>query len=307
MANPFLRAASAVGQSVRRIVRRYKKAFVFAVCGDRHAQRVEVAIRFLKQFSKKDIVIVQTRVGIQIDHDQVITVDVDPRYDNHQASIFLKTSLHRTLGNSYRQFCYLDNDIIAVDPGVDTIFDLALPPIAFAHDFVSLEVFSPYAVECDCNYAACNHLHQAIEKTFGVRITKPGWQHWNGGVFVFNHESAEFMETWHRWTMQIFGQAPWRTRDQGTLAAAIWKFGLQDHPTLPRSFNYIVDPYYGFPLPDRIALQPEDFHVDDTFSLNGTNGKSKPFFLHLINGGIGRKGWKHWDDAEQLLTTKALR
>ena len=90
----------------------------------------------------------------------------------------------------------------------------------------------------DCR---CNHLKDAIEETFDIKIKKEDWQHWNGGVFLFNDSSHNFLKSWHEKTMQIFALPYWKTRDQGTLIATAWQFGLQNQPTLPRKFNLIAD------------------------------------------------------------------
>jgi hypothetical protein len=46
------------------------------------------------------------------------------------------------------------------------------------------------------------------------------WQHWNGGVFLFDDSSVEFLSSWHEKTvMRIFDLPNWKTRDQGTLIA----------------------------------------------------------------------------------------
>src|SRR5580700_494201 len=102
-----------------------KDAFVFVVCGERHAARLNLALKFLKKFSRRDIIVVKNRASLKLDCDQVITPKVPAGLDNHQASIFLKTSLHRILAGEQRRFCYLDSDVIAVRDQVDTIFSHA--------------------------------------------------------------------------------------------------------------------------------------------------------------------------------------
>jgi len=90
----------------------------------------------------------------------------------------------------------------------------------------------------------CSHLPEGIEKKFQAKVTDPNWQHWNGGVFLFGPESKEFMNTWHEYTMKIFEDLKWKTRDQGTLIATVWKLGLQNHPTLDQKWNLILDYYF---------------------------------------------------------------
>ncbi|MFN8321364.1 MAG: glycosyltransferase [Chitinophagales bacterium] len=90
----------------------------------------------------------------------------------------------------------------------------------------------------DCR---CNHLKEAIKRVFDIDVIEQNWQHWNGGVFLFNDSSHDFLNAWHEKTMKIFALPEWKTRDQGTLIATVWQFGLQYHPTLPQQFNLIAD------------------------------------------------------------------
>src|SRR5262249_22291363 len=87
----------------------------------------------------------------------------------------------------------------------------------------------------------CDHLRQAIKQKFGTTVADPDWQHWTGGVFFSDRHANSFLDTWHAWTMSVFADAQWRTRDQGTLIATVWEHGLQNHPVLPRRFNLIAD------------------------------------------------------------------
>jgi hypothetical protein len=59
------------------------------------------------------IVVTDTRRNeIGIDHPTVIDVETPGRFSHHQASIFLKTGLHRVLP-PHREYAYLDTDVIA--------------------------------------------------------------------------------------------------------------------------------------------------------------------------------------------------
>ncbi len=284
-----------------------KDAFVFVACGELHAARLKVALRYLRHFSRSDIVVVKARTRARFDCDQIVAPKVPAGLNNHQASIFLKTSLHRILSPRKRRFCYLDNDVIAVSRGVDEIFRLAQPPVSFAVDHCTLRQFSRYAVNCGCAGPECDHLHAAIRRTFGVSVTDPAWRHWNGGVFVFDGASAGFMERWHQNTLALFNDRYWRTRDQGTLAATVWQLRLQNHPTLPRECNFIVDPLEGVPAAKRTGVAARDLRPNESYALDGDMAKPRPFFLHFVNGGAGRRGWKNWDDVERLLKTPAGR
>jgi hypothetical protein len=116
----------------------------------------------------------------------------------------------------------------------------------------------------------CDHLAVRIREKFGITVTDKNWQHWNGGVFVFSDASQEFMDTWHAWTMEIFSDPQWKTRDQGTLIATAWNYGLQNHPPLDKKWNLIAD-YYNpqlninerneITLDGKTWIQPELLHV----------------------------------------------
>jgi hypothetical protein len=144
-------------------------------------------------------------------------------------------------------------------------------------------------------------LREALVSTFGIDIARPHWPLWNGGVFLFDGESEEFLTTWHRMSRRIMDDPYWRTRDQGTLAGAAWDFGLQDQPVLPQRFNFIVDCMRGVVPQARPTLKPEQSFVSTDYAL-GT--PEAPQFLHFINGGVGRRGWGNWDDAEALLAAR---
>lgn len=286
-----------------------QNAFVFVVCGERHEARLRIALRYLRRFSRQKIVVV-SRAHIDVDCDQMITADVPAHLDNHRASIFLKTSLHRILGQDERRFCYVDTDVIAVNRSADKIFERARGPISFAADHCLLSEFGRFAVNCRCVKQRCGHLQDAIHKKFGVSIADPAWRHWNGGVFVFDRQSAEFMELWHAQTLSIFDDPYWKARDQGTLAATAWKLGWQNHPTLPREFNFVVDPFKSIltARSNRKTVKATDIPTDESYSLyDGHDGKPRPAFLHFINDGMGRRGWKNWDDVEGLLEKRPKR
>lgn len=129
---------------------------------------------------------------------------------------------------------------------------------------------------------SCDHLLQAIKKKFSVNIKNTNWQHWNGGVFVFRTGNNLFMQTWHELTMQIFDDPEWKTRDQGTLVATVWKLGLQNHPTLEREWNLIID-YYTPGI---------ELTGDGIFIMQGK--KFTPHFIHVYHH-FGDTSWSLWN------------
>jgi hypothetical protein len=137
----------------------------------------------------------------------------------------------------------------------------------------------------DCR---CNHLQEQIEKAFAIRVTEPEWEHWNGGVFLFNELSHSFLDEWHNKTVHIFGLPEWKTRDQGTLIATAWQFGLQNHTTLPTRFNLIAD--Y-----DHRHMN----HLGDLkFTFENSAEVEEPDFIHVYHH-WGDKNWGVWKAVEQ--------
>ncbi|MDX2002085.1 MAG: hypothetical protein SFW35_06625 [Chitinophagales bacterium] len=136
---------------------------------------------------------------------------------------------------------------------------------------------------------ACEHLHQQVKQKFGVEISDKQWMHWNGGVFLFGPDSHEFLDYWHRITLEVFEDTYWRTRDQGTLAASAWKFGLQNQPRLPKEFNFIAD-YYN----QEIRYKPEKGFTDDNFETT-----LSPKLIHVYHH-FGDTNWSLWNGIEAL-------
>jgi hypothetical protein len=274
--------------------------FVYCVCGERHVRAVETSLRFLKRVSRADIVVVTAR-GVPIAHDQTFAVDAPAGLTDHQASILLKTSLPRLVATP-GVACYLDSDQIAVSPEVDRVFSFFVPPVTFAADHVTLDRFSRTAVRCGCRAAPCDHLRRAIHEKFYVLVPDPRWNHWNGGLFLFSEESGEFAGQWHDYALLALEDPYWEVRDQGTLAATAWRLGLASHPVLPGRFNRIVDRFRGHPEAARASLPVSEYPIDTGYEFGDC---LPPAFLHFINGGVGARGWKNWDDAEALLASAA--
>jgi|HubBroStandDraft_6_1064221.scaffolds.fasta_scaffold01118_3 glycosyltransferase involved in cell wall biosynthesis len=277
-----------------------RRTFVYVVCGDRHVERLNVSLRFLKKFSRSEIVIVASRTSLRLEHDQVVHAADNDRLNDHQMGLLLKTNVHRLAGDHKVLGCYLDTDVIATHHEVNSIFDAARGPFAFAPDHVDLSTFSSWAVACGCRSLRCDHLSEAIRETFSVDVDS-SWQHWNAGVFVFSEDAAPLLDCWHEFTQRVIADASWQTRDQGTLIAAAWKMGLQHAPTLPRKFNFIVDCFHEMPLQERSVARACDLPGNDSYSLRKDKTKQRPAFLHFINGGVLRRGWREWDEVERLL------
>ena len=140
----------------------------------------------------------------------------------------------------------------------------------------------------------CKHLSEHIYKKFNIQIPA-NWRHWNGGVFLFNSKSIEFMDYWHKITLEEFEDSATKTRDQGTLAVSAWKFGLQDLKTLPVKFNFITE--YANP---NINWDSEKGYSYDNF-----NTVFNPVFLHIYHH-WGDEGWNIWKSVLELGNKKNL-
>ncbi|CAN5303553.1 hypothetical protein BH09BAC1_BH09BAC1_04380 [soil metagenome] len=136
----------------------------------------------------------------------------------------------------------------------------------------------------------CAHLAEMIGAEFGTKVANSKWQHWNGGVFLFNDDSREFMQQWHDKTLHIFNVEKWRTRDQGTLIATVWQFGLDKQPTLSKKWNFIAD-YYN----DKLTIDESN----GSFSDNNGQTVYQPAFVHVYHH-FGTRGWLVWDWVETV-------
>ncbi|MBS1618767.1 MAG: hypothetical protein JST76_09630 [Bacteroidetes bacterium] len=391
--------------------------FVLVVCGGReHIDTLHLSLAALRRYSACHITVVTDtrRNDIPVLHDDIVDIATPAAYDHHQASIYLKTSLHRILPAG-RRYCYLDTDVVALDQEVDSIFHHYVAPITFCTDHCTLDEFSPSAVHCGCidafrrdsplpyhyfddfqqnilpgllyidaciaeieqgvaaskksswayawhrlryllpgryyhlnekykmdklagiwydavgrqlaypNHAkddiryvsektgfcydpesrewsrpdgssltrlSCTHLHDHIRDRFGVTVHPATWQHWNGGVFLFDDRSFDFLDYWHQATISIFSDTAWRTRDQGTLAASVWHFGLQQHPMLPVSYNLIAD-YHNKGIAYRGGL---------TWQIGTSGALVHPHFIHIYHH-WGDEDWLVWRDVKQHITS----
>ena len=131
----------------------------------------------------------------------------------------------------------------------------------------------------------CDHLVEKIQNTFDVTVAENNWQHWNGGVFLFDNESHSFLESWHNKTTHIFSLKDWKTRDQGTLIATVWEFGLQHHFTLSKEWNFIAD----FHNNNLVISKETNTLSDDLFVTN-----YQPKFIHVFHE-WGNTKWDVWN------------
>ncbi len=151
-----------------------KNKFVFVTCGGReHIETLHFSLAALKAFSEVEIIVVTDakRNEIPAIHSNIINIDTPVEYTHHQASIYLKTGLHRFLPKGF-SYCYLDTDVIALSSEVNSIFEEQKKPVAFGEDHCSLSQFSPHAVNCNCaqqNAGERDELNDLLQKYGGVK------------------------------------------------------------------------------------------------------------------------------------------
>jgi len=224
--------------------------FVYVVCGGAdHVRTLHRSLQHLLPRTAQEVVVVtdSRRNEEPIDHPVIVDVRTPDELDAHHSSIWLKTSLHRHVPLD-RPACYLDSDVLAVRDDVDDVFDHLVAPVTFAADQMirdnSVDRFSPWAMTCACtgfdDTAECGHLREGMADLWGVEV--PGsWLHWNGGVFLFDGGSGEFLDAWHQRALEAFADPRFKTRDQHALIATVWAQGLAAHARLDPAFNLIVD------------------------------------------------------------------
>ncbi|PIP54114.1 MAG: hypothetical protein COX07_07095, partial [Bacteroidetes bacterium CG23_combo_of_CG06-09_8_20_14_all_32_9] len=74
--------------------------FVFVVCGDNsNINTVNFSLRYLKKLTSNKIIVVTDlqRNESKIEHVHILDIKTSENFDNHKASIWLKTSLHNIL------------------------------------------------------------------------------------------------------------------------------------------------------------------------------------------------------------------
>jgi glycosyltransferase involved in cell wall biosynthesis len=285
-----------------------KRGFVFCVCGNDEAARVNTALRFLKRFTKREIVVAKARAFVPIYHDQIIECRAPQEFTDQAAGLSLKTMLHRMMPTQSAEWCYLSPDVMAVDRDVDKIFDRRRGSVGFAPEYTDIDSLSSSAARCGCSSKRCRHLRQAIRETFSVTIGSGSWIPWNTGAFVFGAQSLQLLDLWHNNTATVLAsgkwEGKWSRKDQWALAAAVWKMRLHASPTLSKRFNRVVDGLQGIPREDRQYIHPSEMTVDDSYSLTA-GGSRKPVFLNFAGGTAGTAGWKNWDDVTRLIEPSA--
>ena len=166
------------GRAYRRVA---PGGFVLLACGEHYARRVNTALTFLKRVTRSEIVVLRARALSPIEHDQVINCVPPAHFSDAQATVALKTNVHRLVRGDKREWCYLDSDVIVVDPEINRIFEHRKAAVAFGSDHTDIDDQSKHIVRCGCSKQRCEHLRQEIDKQFEIRIDDGHWFPWNGG------------------------------------------------------------------------------------------------------------------------------
>ena len=138
-----------------RMMKPLNRSFVFVVCGaEEHTNTLNFSLKALKARTTLPILVVTDTArneGIIEHHSRgVIDVRTPVALDHHQASIWLKTSLHRYIPLEMGIYCYMDTDVVAVRNNVEDVFMEYVAPITFCSDHCRMRQFSPHAINCGC-------------------------------------------------------------------------------------------------------------------------------------------------------------
>jgi hypothetical protein len=132
---------------------------------------------------------------------------------------------------------------------------------------------------------SCRCLENYIKKDLNILVSDRNWHHWNGGVFLFNMDSANFLDDWHDLTLRIFECSNWKTRDQGTLIATVWKHGLQRVKPLDIKWNFLAD----------ANNENIEFNEFGEGSDDGGRKFIKVEFIHVYHR-FGDNTWEVWNN-----------
>lgn len=144
--------------------------FVYVVCGAKeYIDQLHFSLLFLRHFSKYPIYVATDtmRNEIPIEHDNLIDVKTPQELNNHQAHLYIETSLHKHL-HLYDgdKACYIDSDVIALNTEINDVFSHFQAPVTFAGDHCTIDLFSPKITHCGCTeaYKQKAELYAEIQK-----------------------------------------------------------------------------------------------------------------------------------------------
>lgn len=211
---------------------------VMVACGEAHLQRAKRSIEYLRYFGLDRIKVITSSGHIPELQAEIVTVTLPEKYSEAEKSRLIKTNLLSYLPEEPQLYLYLDTDVMVVSPDFANVVEFFSPPITFTFDHhVRVGNFGKWGLTESNPYEY--DLVRAFREYFGV-IVDPEWRQRNGGVFLFDRSAAEFFECWYDLTKQAIKNEHWTTRDQPSMAAALWKLGLQDQPCFPEAYNWLV-------------------------------------------------------------------
>ncbi len=246
-----------------------KKTYVLVVTGDKALKDSRIAVRFLKKSSKQEIIIIKSRTSLVVDNIKNMNVHVPENMNNAQASRYLKTNLPSFIGKMSGVYCYIDNDVYAVNEKCDKIFDEHSSPVTFSADYGNtVRTFSRGALKK-------GDLADEIKKKSDIKVN-PDWRIFNGGVFTFDSKSKEFFNSWQKYTSSIFEDSNWNRRDQGALIVGIWKNNLQNQKRLPIEYNWLIR--HSGKRGEKLKFYNKKFRSNN----------EEVYFLHFIHRGSDR-------------------
>lgn len=235
------------------------KTYIYTGCGDSFVSRVNLSLEYLKKYTKQDIIVIYSRSSLNINHDNILYVNIPKKLDNRSGAIFLKTNIHNHINLlDNNKYLYLDSDIIANRNDIDSIFLHDIDSICFSNDHTNLDTFSPCAVKY-------GHITDHLKKIFDVHISKEYIQP-NGGLFLFNKSAELFLSKWYDNCLKILSDPiVWSTRDQGALLATIFQLHMQNNHRINNLYNYIIN------------------NTDTSPSIESLEKKLvNPYFIHFI-------------------------
>src|SRR6185503_13278180 len=110
--------------------------FVFVACGERiQIDELHFSLKALSRFSRNEIIVITdtTRNETPIVWKNIVDIKTPAELNSHQASLFLKTSVHKFLPKESR-YCYLNTNVVALSEDADKIFNHKVGPVTFAPD-----------------------------------------------------------------------------------------------------------------------------------------------------------------------------
>lgn len=135
----------------------------------------------------------------------------------------------------------------------------------------------------------CKHLRVYLNKTYKINIPQ-NFRHWNGGVFLFSKHSKNFMDYWHKITIEeSFKENIKYYDDQATLVVSAFKFDALKNKSLPIKYNFIAD----------YNSKNTKWSAELGYTYNNFESIFEPAFIHVYHH-WGDQEWDIWQSVIQL-------